>query len=118
MIKQLLNHLLKHGRSIDGLWLSTPEMDVLLTVVAGGSLRSHRDIEGKKHYELTNLSGEKTTVALKIVEKLRRKRLIETNHKFPSATYLLTGFGAQIGEKLHGNPTHKPLTARKFAERD
>lgn len=109
---------LKRGKWIGGQWLNVAQIHVLYAMMQGDSLRSQRDLEGNKRYELRSLTGEKEAIPLKIVESLRNKRLIETNHKFPSATFLLTGHGVRVAEKLSGSRQQTPLAARKFAEKD
>lgn len=77
-------------------------------------LKSHRDLEGVKICRLYLESGE-LIVSAESVQTLRRKRLIETNHKFPAAAYLLTEQGAQLAAEFSAETNHKPLTSRKFA---
>ena len=108
----------KRGQWIGGQWLPTVQIEVLELLLQGWSLRSHRDLEGNKRYELHALSGEKQLVSLDVVQKMRQKRLIETNHKYPTATFLLTGHGEKVAQHLHGKLSNQPLTARKFTEKD
>ena len=108
----------RRGIWTNGQWIPTAQISVLVALLDGCSLRSHRDLEGNKHYELHALSGEKRRIELDVVNSMRNKRLIETNHKFPSATYLLTGHGERVAQKLHKNPHYRPLTARKFTKKD
>ena len=108
----------KRGRWIEGQWIPTAQIDVLTCLLHGWSLRSHRDLEGNKRFELRSLSGGTQPVALDTVQKMRNKRLIETNHKFPSATFLLTGHGEKVAQKLCDGESNRPLTAKKFTEKD
>ena len=108
----------RRGKWVGRQWLTATQIDVLTALIQGWSLRSHRDLEGSKRYELRSLANETKIVLHKTVTTLRRKRLIETNHKFPSATYLLTGHGNQLAKLLHDDPSQTPLTAQRFAEND
>ena len=95
--------------------LSNPEKMILARIIGGWSLKSHRDIEGNKQFVLHSLDGEKVDVEGATVHKLRRKRLIETNHKFPAATFLLT----QKGRKTAGKFTKSesmPVGSRRFVQ--
>ena len=106
------------GRWTHGQWIPTAQIELLSLLMQGWSLRSHRDIEGHKRFELRSLSGETQPVSLDVVQKMRKKRLIETNHKFPSATFLLTGHGEQVAQTVCDAISNRPLTARKFTEKD
>lgn len=54
-----------------------------------------------------------TPVEVGAVRQLRRRGFIETNHKFPTATYLLTDIGERVARRY--TPAHgRPLTARRF----
>ena len=59
----------------------------------GSTLKSHRDLEGRKEYRLHTLAGQSTSVTWEDVEALQSAGLIDSNKKFPSATYWLTGSG-------------------------
>lgn len=59
-------------------------------------LKSHRDIEGNKSYQLHPLHGEPEQVSPKIVEFLRDNGLIDSNKKFPVATFWLTDKGKGV----------------------
>jgi hypothetical protein len=104
-----------NGKSIDGIWLSDQQQRTLIAVYQGVALRSQRDIEGGKVYELRSETSV-TPIALKTVLGLRKKRLIETNHKFPSATYLLTTRGESIAMKLTDGQGSNPVSARDFVQ--
>lgn len=81
-------------------------------MLAGQSLRSHRTLEGEKAYRLHQLDGQSVLIKKETVDALRRKRLIETNNKFPTATYFLTGKGRETASKLTDSFDAKPLTGR------
>ena len=72
----------------------TPAQVELLQAVAHGSiLKSHRDLEGHKEYRLHALDGHSASVSWDDVEVLQSAGLIDSNKKFPSATYWLTDTG-------------------------
>ena len=56
----------------------------------GLTLKSHRDLEGHKEYRLHDLHGQSAVVSWEDVENLQSAGLIDSNKKFPSATYWLT----------------------------
>lgn len=90
------------------------EIDTLISILNGDALRSHRDIDGNKYFYLHSLSGEKVSVNEIVVHLLRKKRLIETNHKFPSATFLLTDSGRRQAEEAAGHIGSSPIGASNF----
>ena len=103
------------GSWIDGVWLSAEEQQTLVAVHHGDALRSQRDIEGQKRYELR---GDSTVcVSREAVLNLRKKRLVETNHKFPSATFLLTTRGREIAMILTDDAGSNPVGAQDFIGR-
>lgn len=95
---------------------SATEKVVLLALAAGSTLKSHRYLDGRKEYRLHPLAEEEVkTVASETMERLRERALIDSNKKFPAATYLLTDRGkaavAQLAEQ-QGQETKEagPLT--------
>jgi hypothetical protein len=56
----------------------------------GATLKVHRDLDGHKAHLLHPLAGEPTPVPSELVESLRNLGLIQSNLKFPAATYVLT----------------------------
>ena len=94
--------------------LSKAERHVLAALVSGRHLKSHRTLDGSKHYALhdtTNTHSE--PVAAGTVDKLRERGLIAGNMKFPAATYLLTAQGAEVAASLTATPLN-PLLVRLF----
>ena len=91
--------------------------EVLRALGAGWALRSHRSLDGAKCYRLHPPPGEGVAqdVPWELVVALREQRLVDSNKKFPSATYLLTDKGQRLLEKLGGAqqpPARGPLAAR------
>jgi hypothetical protein len=73
--------------------LTTAQADLLQAIAHGQMLKSHRDLEGRKEYRLHALDGQAAPVAWEDVEALQAAGLIDSNKKFPSATYWLTDTG-------------------------
>ena len=72
----------------------TPEQKRLLLAISGGSfLKSHRYPDGEKLYQLHPLDGPAQAVDWGVVEALTEQGLIDSNKKFPAATYWLTDKG-------------------------
>jgi hypothetical protein len=102
--------------------LSAEEKRILAAMLEGSQLKSHRYLDGEKTYRLHPLNedtnqGDGQSVALSIpvsstaVESLRERGLIESNMKFPAATYLLTPKGERKAASLASSPL-RPLTTR------
>ncbi|RME61774.1 MAG: hypothetical protein D6790_07290 [Caldilineae bacterium] len=79
------------------------ERQVLAAMAAGWMLRSHRDLDGAKTYRLHALSGAERPVSPSVVEKLVAQGLIQSNQKFPVATYLLTERGRRAAQSHHAS---------------
>ena len=73
--------------------LTPAQVELLQAIAHGLTLKSHRDLEGRKEYRLHALDGHATLVTWKDVEALHSAGLIDSNKKFPSATYWLTEAG-------------------------
>jgi hypothetical protein len=91
--------------------LSPTQQKVLRAIISGSTLKSHRYLNGVKVYKLHALDGSIETVRRPTVDCLRREGLIDSNKKFPAATYLLTEKGKQSAEQLIETVT-KPVSAR------
>lgn len=70
--------------------LSKSQRNILTAIANGNFLKAHRDIEGVKTYKLHPLEGDATTVAAEDVQALCDAGLIDSNKKFPAATFWLT----------------------------
>jgi hypothetical protein len=73
--------------------LAEPQKRVLLAMAGACFLKSHRDIDGNKVYKLHPLEGPEQSVPAGVVEALVNQGLIDSNKKFPAATYWLTEKG-------------------------
>jgi uncharacterized protein YjhX (UPF0386 family) len=82
--------------------LSDSQTRLLLAIAKGQSLKVHRDLEGGKVYKLHSLDGEAVEVAAADVEALSALNLIDSNKKFPVATFWLTEKGKAIIAELRG----------------
>ncbi len=78
--------------------LTAAQQQLLQAIAAGQVLKSHRDIDGRKEYRLHAIAGQFQIVDRKVVETLQDAGLIDSNKKFPAATYWLTTAGrARLG---------------------
>ncbi|GAB4425133.1 MAG: hypothetical protein Kow0031_04520 [Anaerolineae bacterium] len=93
--------------------LSAAEITVLTGLAEGRTLKSHRNLDGEKAYRLHPLDGLPQPVDWAVVDALKRRGLIDSNKKFPAATYLLTEKGRRTAEKLLAKKV-KPLSARNY----
>lgn len=84
----------------------------MVAIAEGWTLKSHRYLDGRKVYRLHPLGeGEAEEVAWETVEGLRERGLIDSNKKFPAATYLLTDKGREVVKGSGFLPEQHPLTA-------
>ena len=84
--------------------LSGAHLRVLLALARGHALKSHRDVNGGKVYQLHALDGPAETVARSTVEYLQDHGLIDSNKKFPVATYWLTETGKIVVATIRPRP--------------
>lgn len=93
------------------------ERRVLRAVAAGWTLKVHRTLDGEKVYRLHPLDAAPVEeVDGRVVEALREQGLIDSNKKFPAATYLLTEKGRQAVLAMGEEADDLPLTARGWGE--
>ena len=93
--------------------LSDPQKHVLLSLVRGATLKAHRYFDGTKTYKLYPLDGEVESVSGTIMDALKNRGLIDSNKKFPAATYLLTEKGRKVAEGFDNGPV-RPLSAKNY----
>lgn len=75
--------------------LSQSQQDILQAMSRGVLLKSHRDIEGNKAFRLHRTGGQSRQISGDDVHKLRAAGLIDSNKKFPVATFWLTDAASQ-----------------------
>ncbi len=93
--------------------LSAAEENLLVDLMNGGTLKAHRDLDGNKLYKLHPLSGSLEAIGRAIIERLKKRGFIDSNKKFPAATYLLTGRGRKVAESL-ADSSANPLSAKNY----
>lgn len=84
-------------------------------LAAGSTLKVHRDVDGGKVYRLHSLTGVDRDVDERLVVVLKRQGLIESNMKFPVATYLLTDKGSREADQF-AQKRGKPISSRSYFE--
>jgi hypothetical protein len=78
--------------------MSGEQVRILRAVVRGWTLKAHRDLEGGKIYRLHPLEGEAEVVRAEAVQGLVDRGLVDSNKKFPAATFWLTELGRRTAE--------------------
>lgn len=72
------------------------QQQILDAMGQGWTLKSHRFLDGAKVYRLHSLDGEIRQASAAAVEALLQQGLIQSNQKFPAATFLLTETGRAL----------------------
>jgi hypothetical protein len=99
--------------------LSDAQHAILIALQAGDRLQVHRTLDGAKSYRLHvrdhdgRADGSTRVIAGAIVDGLVRARLIESNMKFPAATFLLTDKGLAAVMAITGS-VQTPICSRNF----
>lgn len=97
LLSTLRPHTYRSPRSA----LSPTQTLLLNALLQGGTLKSHRYLDGSKEYRLHPLNGETSLVAMQDVRPLEDRGLLLSNHKFPAATLFLSQCGRRAaGEAL------------------
>jgi uncharacterized protein YjhX (UPF0386 family) len=95
--------------------LSKAEQHLLQALAQGATLKAHRTMDGAKVHKLHLLGVESPVVITEAtVTSLKGQGLIESNMKFPAATYLLTDKGVQVATGLL-EVVDIPLGPRKYS---
>jgi hypothetical protein len=93
--------------------LRTAEQAVVRLIAQGWTLKSHRHLDGDKSYRLHPLdAGAPHDVTAETVRVLLDAGLIDSNKKFPAATYLLTERGKALADELGAAGDEGQLTSR------
>jgi predicted transcriptional regulator len=80
--------------------LSKAHQHILKSIYGGCTLKSHRYLDGTKIYQLHPLNGNTEIVSRVTVDYLKEHGLIDSNKKFPAATYLLTPKGQRMLKEI------------------
>ena len=93
--------------------MTPSERHILRAIAAGWTLKAHRELDGAKIYRLHPLDDSSPQqVEQRTVESLRDQGLLDSNKKFPAATYLLTEKGRQVVTGLGEDAGDLPLSAK------
>lgn len=77
--------------------LTAEHWRLLRAIAAGHTLKAHRDIEGKKEFRLHFNDGHPPeTLERRWADELAEAGLIDSNKKFPAATFWLTEKGEAV----------------------
>jgi hypothetical protein len=101
------------GIGMGSMRLSPAQTRVLQGLIEGGTLKIQRHLDGTKVYQLYQLDGSAEIIRRTTVDYLKTQGLIDSNKKFPAATYLLTEKGKEIATMLATQKLN-PLSSKKF----
>jgi hypothetical protein len=76
--------------------LTRSDKAILLAMSKGALLRSHRELDGHKMFRLHQANGHEEPAGRHDVQHLREAGLIDSNKKFPVATFWLTDKGKTL----------------------
>lgn len=76
--------------------LNRAQLKVLRAMYGGHSLKSHRELDGTKLFKLQSAADGPRIVEPGTVAALREQGLIDSNKKFPVATFWLTELGRAL----------------------
>ena len=73
---------------------------IIKAMAEGRVLKSRRELDGKKEFIIQNANGQTEVISQNVVNRLRKNRLIDSNKKFPVATFWLTDLGQEVAKKM------------------
>jgi len=84
--------------------LTRKHKQILIALAEGRILKTHRDINGKKTVRLHSLDDHDDfeVIPRAAIDLLKEHGLIDSNKKFPAATYFLTEYGKDVTQSLTG----------------
>jgi hypothetical protein len=92
--------------------LTRRELGLLHSLAEGHTLKAHRDIDGNKVYRLRRLDGQTEEVPAEVVQQLVERHLLDSNKKFPAATFYLTDLAVEVIGMDSATASTKGLVAR------
>ena len=91
-----------------------PVQAALLTKLQQGAvLKVHRTVDGDKTYRLHQPGAPDQEIDAALVMALAHLGLVQSNMKFPAATFLLTDKGATVARQLSGASV-EPMGPRNY----
>jgi hypothetical protein len=72
------------------------QREILEALADGWVLKSRRELNGNKEFVLQFSNDQPKIISPKMINRLREKRLIDSNKKFPVSTFWLTDLGQEI----------------------
>lgn len=91
-----------------------PAQAALLTKLQQGAvLKVHRTVDGDKVYRLHQAGAPDQEIEPALVAALTDRDLLQSNMKFPAATFLLTDKGVAVAVQLSG-ATVEPAGPRNY----
>ena len=87
--------------------LTGEQAALLVSLQQGAVLKVHRTLDGDKVYRLQQNDAPAQEIEATLVAALTDRSLVQSNMKFPAATFLLTDKGVAVAMQLSG-ATVKP----------
>lgn len=81
-------------------WADETARQLLIDLSRGFMLKAHRDLDGHKDFRLHAPDGTSRPIERDLVQPLIDRRLIDSNQKFPVATFWLTEAGRRQIDSL------------------
>ena len=106
MAERWWRHLLENSRPLR--WLSPAQRALLCALAAGRTLKGHRYLDGRKAFRLYDATTLLYDVPAADVAVLQRRRLLNSNMKFPAATFFLSPRGAAAARTLCAEESNLP----------
>ena len=79
------------------------QREILEALADGWVLKSRREFNGNKEFVLQFSNDQPIKINPIMIRKLRKKRLIDSNKKFPVSTFWLTELGQEIANEKSKN---------------
>lgn len=103
------------ARSLPSTQLSDEQAALLVALQQGALLKVHRTVDGEKVYRLQpeQTGAAVQAIAPALVDRLIGLELLQSNMKFPAATFLLTDAGVALARQLSGT-ANTPIGPRNY----
>ena len=93
--------------------LTREQAALLVSLQQGAVLKVHRTLDGDKVYRLQKNDALAQEIEATLVAALTDRSLVQSNMKFPAATFLLTDKGVAVAMQLSG-ATVEPTGPRNY----